>query len=260
MINAHYETVCTTEYYCSWVTICYNNPVVERTEGPDCSMPPSPLSGDQCHVSGGEGDVDNWYLSSSTPHQNCEEVWVDDPPPPDDGGSDAAAAFDNRIIDNLTHPCLTAIFERIKNIKAGNIGSIIDKFSGEIPSYTWTVTEGSLPANVNGQTSYADGLASTTLDYNKLRGATNIAVATTMIHEAVHGYLAIYYYTDPINFNKTYPEQMEYFIKSKNPGLNDNEHVLMAKSFVADIASAVKEFAVSAGLTSIDDQVFSDLA
>lgn len=200
-------------------------------------------------------------------------------PPPDDPGdggmpppkndpctpevkqnSNLATAFDDKIKDSLKHDCLIKLFNAIKNLKSGNIATIISNLSGAIPSYNWTISEGTLAAKVNGLTTYKAGVASTKIDYDKLKGATDIAVIRTMIHEAIHAYLSTYFYNDLANFSKTYPQQLEYFLQSKSPDLNDAQHVVMAKAFIADIASASKAVAKSLGYNNIDDLTFEDLA
>ena len=207
----------------------------------------------------------SWGLYDTQCYQDCQQVWVEDPPPPDGSSSSGsvsseAIAFDDAIKDSLTHNCMRALLDSIKGVQSGNIATIISKLADTIPNYNWTLKEGILPANINGQTSYSNGMATTVIDYSKLQNATDIAAIRTMIHEAVHAYLTIYYMNDKTNFNNDYPSQLQNFIATHNQNLNDNQHVVMVVSFVGSISAAIQQVAKNMGYTNIPTQVFDDLA
>jgi hypothetical protein len=169
--------------------------------------------------------------------------------------------FDDNIEDSLTHKCLKTLLDSIKNLKSGRIAEIIYNFSRDIPNWHWKVKEGTISGLAHAVTKSPplNGTITTTFDFNKLKGATNLAVVRTFMHEAVHAYLATYFYTDPVKFNLDYPEQLKWFYKTKNPDLNDNQHNLMIKRFVGDIGLALKQYGEQIGLT-IDSQIYMDLA
>jgi hypothetical protein len=169
------------------------------------------------------------------------------------------AEFDDKIEDSLTHECIKAILTQIKNLKNGKVGEIINKFSSEIPNWNWKLKEGTLSTNVNGTTTLMAGGAITMLDYNKLQGATNIAIARTIIHESIHAYLTVYFRYDPVNAQKDYPGMLRAWQRAKHPDYNEIQHDQMEKSFVDEIAAALKEFGNSRGL-NIDDYVYRDLS
>lgn len=150
--------------------------------------------------------------------------------------------------------------EQILNLKEGKIvGEIINQFSGDIPNWNWQLKEGMLPTNQNGQTSLITGGALTILDYNKLSKATNLAVARTIIHESIHAYLTVYFRNDPINAAKDYPGMLHAWLKTKHPDYNQIQHDEMEKSFVGEIATALKEFGQARGY-QLDDYIYNDLA
>lgn len=167
--------------------------------------------------------------------------------------------FDNKIEDSLIDPCLSNILTKIKNLETGKVGKIIQEFSGDIPNWNWKLKEGSFPANINGQTSSISGGILTVLDFAKLKNATNICIARTIIHESIHAYLTNYFRYDAINANKDYPEMLRAWQKFKHPDYNNIQHDQIEKSFVGEIASALKEFGVVCKL-HLDDNIYNDLA
>lgn len=148
---------------------------------------------------------------------------------------------------------------QILNLKEGKVAEIINQFSGDIPNWNWQLKEGSLPANQNGGTSLTSGGAITVLDYNKLKTATNIAVARTIIHESIHAYLTVYFRYDPVNAQKDYPGMLRAWQRAKHPDYNEIQHDQMEKSFVNDIATSLKEYGQARGL-NLSDYIYQDLA
>lgn len=112
------------------------------------------------------------------------------------------------IKDELVHESLKQILAGIATLKAGKIGVIINTFLTNASNWNWIITEGPLPENENGRTQLTSGIAVTTLDYSKLKDATNLSVTRTMIHEMIHAYLTLYFQNDPLNANKDYPEML----------------------------------------------------
>ena len=116
-----------------------------------------------------------------------------------------------------------------------------------------------MPKNTNATTILmADGVL-TTLDYNKLKGATKLSVARTIIHELVHAYLVLYFKFDGLSAIKEYPQIVAAWQAAPDPDLNDIHHTEMAVSFVDEMALALKEYGRSIGL-NVDDSVYTDLA
>jgi hypothetical protein len=170
------------------------------------------------------------------------------------------AAFDDQIDDQLVNDCLKQVLAKLKAIKSGKFGEIINKFSnGDIPNWTWEIKEGTVPSDQNANTRYTYGKATTTLDYDKLKNATNMSTARTMVHESIHAYLSVFFINDPGTAAKTYPEMVKAWNRAKHPDYNQVQHDQMERSFVDDIAAVLKEFGTSLGL-QMDDLDYKDMA
>ncbi len=167
---------------------------------------------------------------------------------------------EDSIRDDLQNDYLQQILVDVLELKSGKVGEIINKFAGENLNWNWTVQEGILPASYNGTTQLLAGTVVTILDGTKLTKATNLAVARTIIHELVHAYLTTYFKYDPLNAAKDYPQILRAWQTQKNPDYNEIQHDEIEKSFVEYIATALKEYSESIGLSSIDDYVYADLA
>lgn len=163
------------------------------------------------------------------------------------------------IKDELVHESLKQILAGIATLKEGKIGAIINIFLTTASNWNWVITEGSLPEDVNGRTELTSGIAVTTLDYSKLKDATNLSVARTMIHEMIHAYLTLYFQNDPLKANKDYPEMLAAWQASENHDYNEIQHTEIAKNFVEDIAESLNEFGQKVGLININDSVYYDL-
>ena len=164
------------------------------------------------------------------------------------------------IKDDLEHESLKQILAGITTLKAGKIGAIVNIFLGNVTTWSWVITEGPLQKNVNGSTQLTSGVAVTTLDYSKLKNATNLYVARTMIHEMLHAYLTLYFQYNTIEANKEYPEVVTAWQASKKPDYNKIQHAEIERNFVEDIAESLNEFGQKIGLISIDKSVYNDLA
>lgn len=162
------------------------------------------------------------------------------------------------IKDDLTHQKMRRILADVRDFKEGRIGAILQKFSGRDSNWVWTVKEQPLDEGINASTLRTiDGVVSL-FDYNKLRSASRISIARTFIHELVHTYLLLYFRYDS-NASKEYPDIKEEWLSSSNPDLNEIHHAEMARSFVHDIAIALKEYAHNTG-GDYNDTFYDDLA
>jgi hypothetical protein len=164
------------------------------------------------------------------------------------------------VVNDLYQESLQHILGNVLEIKSGKIGSIIQKFESNTPNWLWIVQEGLLPENNNGTTQLSEAGVTTILDFDKLQQATNLSIARTIIHEMVHAYLTLYFRFESINANKDYPQILEAWIQSEEQDYNKIQHDEIERSFVNDIALALVEYAATAGLTDVDEQVYTDLA
>lgn len=163
------------------------------------------------------------------------------------------------VEDELENDNLREILSGVLNIKGGKIGEIISKFSSAAENWNWKIQEGELGENHNGTTELFTQGAVTILNSSRLLKATNLAVARTIIHELVHSYLAVYFRYDAVNAGRDYPRLVKAWQMDKNPDYNELQHDEIERSFVGDIASALKEYGENSGL-KIDDIVYQDLA
>jgi hypothetical protein len=163
------------------------------------------------------------------------------------------------IIDELDDKRLKRILSGVLKIKGGKIGKIIEKLESHTPDWLWVVREGSLPENVNGQTKLTSKGALSILDYTQLENATNLSIARTIIHEMVHVYLTLYYRYDQIRAIKDFPAIYNAWQIKKYADYNQIQHDEIEKTFVNDIASALKEYSVNTNMDA-NDLIYYDLA
>ena len=169
-------------------------------------------------------------------------------------------AYLGGIKDDLEHESLKQILEAVTTLKEGKIGIILNIFLNNVTNWNWVIKEGSLPEDVTGRTQLISGVATTTLDYSKLKNATNLSVARTMIHEMIHAYLTLYFQYNAIDANKEYPEILTAWQASEKPDYNEIQHEEIEKNFVDEIAESLNEFGQKAGLININKKVYNDLA
>lgn len=160
----------------------------------------------------------------------------------------------------LDHESLKEILQGVIKIKEGKIGEILNKFLSNTPNWTWIVSEGNLPDNVNGETELTSDGVVTILDFDKLEHATNLSIARTLIHEMLHAYLTLYFRYDPENANKDYPAILAAWITSKDLDYNKIQHDEIERSLLNNISSALDEYAKISGLKNIDEYIYTDLA
>ncbi len=115
-------------------------------------------------------------------------------------------SMDDKIDDNQLKPCMKAILTQLRKIRASP-GSVLMRFdatSGNF-KYNWRVKDGTLPANVNGQTSsvLSGGYATTTFDSSKFKSASDLSLARTLLHESVHAFLVVEFRSSPGAFAKS---------------------------------------------------------
>jgi hypothetical protein len=176
-------------------------------------------------------------------------------------------AWDNNIIiDPSVRPCVNAIINQVRNIRSGTIAGMITTLSQQIPNFNWEIKEEDiLPAP------YADAVALTSigvinshysvtqLNKAKLSNATNISMARTILHEAIHAFIYDYILNTTqltqtqkdqilaLPFAKKLKEFLRIKYSSQNQG--NDFHNLMAKHFHDDIRDALKELCPFMGIT-----------
>ena len=168
-----------------------------------------------------------------------------------------ADLWEEQIDDSQLKPCMQSIMTALKNLTQG-VGQIVTKFAGSTPGYNWKTVHGPLPSNENAQTStafnFSTGTVTTTFDTNKFSFSTDLSVARTILHEAVHAYVVA------ATYNSLTPAERQQLLGPNwiNAYIN-NGHSFMASDYVSDIAQALQEYGQSQGY-SLGTQFYTDLA
>jgi hypothetical protein len=173
---------------------------------------------------------------------------------------------DNIIIDPSVRLCVNAIINQLRSIQSGEIAQMIFVMSGQVPQFNWTISElPQLPApysNAGAITSYGLGgvhHSITQLNQSKLSNATNISIARTLLHEAIHAFIYDFIFNndqlpqivkDQI-LALPFAQKLKEFIKIKynRPGQGNAFHNLMMKKFHDDIRDALKLVCPLMGIT-----------
>ncbi|WP_142683833.1 hypothetical protein [Chitinophaga polysaccharea] len=264
---------CTWTSYCEGADLGHGDFTVTTTTGSSGGACPTPTGqGAQC--SAWNGQPKGWSISN-VEYINCrdsENPGIPLPRIPGQGGGETGEtgytieeenlfkAFAASIRDSLTHPCLINILERIRGLgQTYTLGIMIRKIDGNAPGWNWTIKEGKLGTGLNAQTHVEGRSVTTVLNYDVLKNATELSIARTIFHEAVHAHISLYFINDPINANKSYPDIVNAYINSKNPDYNKIQHDQMINFFVGEIAEAMFRYGNAAGYTE-KIGIYSDLA
>ncbi len=170
------------------------------------------------------------------------------------------------IADLAIHPCTEAIFNEIEDLQSGGIRNIIDQFAEESSQFIYEIEVGQVNNDHVAET-YADQINSllyvTIIDIDYLNEATDVAIARTLMHEAIHAYIQSYLVhigqNNPELALMTFNELFQEFRNEKFGGIENIEqyqHEEMARNYVDTISSALKELFGS----RFSDQFYEDLA
>ena len=168
-------------------------------------------------------------------------------------------SFPARINNMLQHQELKEVLFSLVKVNKGKFISISDSFSSTNNDWYWTIKEGQLPENIVGQTNYEGNCVITTLDYSKLVNATNLFVASNILHEMAHAYLTLYYRFNPFAARKDYPTIYSDWLAQKGFNYNDAQHAEMEMHFKEDIMYSLKAYCETNHLAE-NDLILSDLA
>ncbi|HKH62374.1 MAG TPA: hypothetical protein VKA49_16140 [Flavitalea sp.] len=163
------------------------------------------------------------------------------------------------IQNNLLHANLNNVLKIVLTTPEGKVAAIADTFSSVYTNWVWKIQEGVLPKNIIGQTRLDGDAVITIFDYAKLRHATDLFVASNILHEMMHAYLTLYYRCDPLAARKDYPKIQIAWQKRTAFNYNDAQHDEIERRFTGDIATALKAYSERVNLI-VENTVFSDLA
>ncbi len=153
---------------------------------------------------------------------------------------------------------LTQILNKVHALQTGKVGAIVDQFDTS-KNWNWILEEGSLPENTNALTQLSTKGAYTIIDMEKLKYATELSLARTIIHEMVHAHLLLSFIYNNVNASLEYPGIVREWAATPTPDYNTIQHQEMAESFVNDIALALKKYNYYENRFS-DNSVYIDLA
>lgn len=170
---------------------------------------------------------------------------------------------DQIIYDNQLLDCQKNILLGLLATPEARISEILNDFSGEGPdsrNYDWKVKTGNLGiGEANAITVNFGDLAVTTINNNRMANATDIKLAATFIHEAIHAWLGFHFnQVEPENVYEEYEEYYNAYINEQALA-NDVGHNVMADVFRNRIKNAIRAYGESKGYV-IDNFVYEALA
>lgn len=164
-----------------------------------------------------------------------------------------------RINSNALKPCMKTILNDIKRLQNGSVGQIIQKFAGNTPQFNWEVKDGYLSSDLYGSTSVRyntlTGTITTTFDSSKFADATDLAIARTIIHEAVHAYVTTVIWNNLGNATQQQLLLGPNWVNSQN----NFGHDYMVTNYLIPIADALQEYGINKGY-SLTRQFYEDMA
>lgn len=179
--------------------------------------------------------------------------------------------FEDLIDDSKLKPCMKSIVSDLKGLNQG-MGWVINRFnasgsnptiSSMLPNYNWTLEDNSLPAGQNGGTTplfnTSTKAVTTIFDSGQLKNASDISIARTILHEALHAYLIVWDVNTRRNISqqfKEYPQLMSDYINSVD--INTAQHGEFSR-MIKEIADALQEFGNNRNY-NLNRQFYDDLS
>ncbi len=157
--------------------------------------------------------------------------------------------FKKNIHYKKLNKCLTSVLEDLINANKVDLKQIIEKsMNKKVPKgYEWTLgmDKSKISKGANATTSRQNGNVETHFDWNKLQNASDLSVARTMIHEAVHAFLVNEMKHDRKNLATNYPKMLEVHKKFQNTDIA--HHAQMGATFINVIAKGLMAYGQSRG-------------
>jgi hypothetical protein len=169
--------------------------------------------------------------------------------------------IEDSIISTNLDPCAENILNDLKNLTS-DISDVLARFGNVTSVYNWEIKSGT-PSNSNNvaETNWSEDENGYTIDNsyltlmntNYINQATNLAIARTILHEAIHAYILSFieeFLDDPQvnqeNFQNNFPEVWDFFVAKSNNvdvgNIEDAHHEQMAATFIDSIGSALAEY------------------
>ena len=205
----------------------------------------------------------------SSLYQNpCEPGWV---PVDEPTINQMLQSWDDSIILHFTvRPCIENILNKIRDTDSGTVAKIITVLSGNTPGFDWEIEE--VPQInpphdplANAVTAFLPNYrrAITWLNNSRMQNATNIMVAQTLLHEAVHAFLYDYYHNSlnlPTSVRDSllglpYVKLLKDFMKKKESTASNLHHNIMINSLRNHIKNALKNACLILGFNLTGTQL-----
>ncbi|WP_452611717.1 hypothetical protein [Roseivirga echinicomitans] len=180
--------------------------------------------------------------------------------------------FEDSIDDSKLKPCMKSIVSGLKGMNQG-MGWVINRFNASgsnpminamIPKYDWEMSDGIITdpnkTAVTSSVYNSSGMVTTTFDTNKYGNASDLSIARTILHEALHAYMVVEMRTNMTNYSGNFPTLWADYIANKfGSTLEDYQHAEIAANFTGPLALSLQEFGVNRGY-SLPYQFYSDMA
>lgn len=179
---------------------------------------------------------------------------------PDGGGGGGSTTTpteeeeEDKIDDSQLKDCHSKIIDTLKTVNTGIVGKMIQKLAGtNSTDYNWTI-DYNMPPNSNPDaTAVTDPAAmnstsATHINLSRVQNSTDLSMARTFAHEAVHAFL-VYQFRYDRNANElNYVQLVEKYASQHNNNLNDAHHVLYLKeNLINPMANTLQEVGTKLG-------------
>ena len=176
------------------------------------------------------------------------------------GSSGSAGYFDTSVFfkhidDTLAPLCIKSIIRNLETLDVQNnpAADILKKFAADSPGFNLKIVPqegqnyfqfGYTLDNIS-----TDGYVHLYINTNPLAisYASDLAIAATLIHEAIHGHFIALYRSDPEAATLAYPQLFEKYSKKKALNNGQIQHNVMSILFVQDIAATLKHYGEQRG-------------
>lgn len=173
---------------------------------------------------------------------------------------------EDKIFDSQLKDCHSKIIDTLKTVNTGIMGKMIQKLAGSNPTdYNWTIDynmpSGSNPDATASTNPIATDFTSTThINLSRVQNSTDLSMARTFVHEAVHAFLAYQYRNDQNASELNYTEALNRYASQYNTNANDTHHVLyLQENLITPIANALQEMGAKLGY-QLPPSFYLDLA
>lgn len=105
-----------------------------------------------------------------------------------------------------------------------------------------------------------DSISTTHINLNRVKNSTDLSMARTFAHEAVHAFLVYQFRYDRNASELNYVQLLEKYAKQNNNDINDTHHVLYLKeNLITPLANALQEVGAKLGY-NLPTSFYTDLA